>query len=183
MKIDVRNRWTGDVQFTAEVECDESASWGVRLALAVKWGLENSADLRSADLSSANLSSAVGFVPERVCPLLMLRDQPGKIRAYKLVTAKGEGPFNGGIIYRAGETVSVDDADTSPTELCGRGIHVATLDWCLCEWCEGYRILVVEFEAADIAAIPTASNGKFRLHRCTVVGEKELDYKALGLLA
>jgi len=38
----------------------------------------------------------------------------------------------------------------------------------------------VEFTAADIAAIPTATDGKFRLFRCRVV--EELDLAARGLL-
>jgi hypothetical protein len=32
----------------------------------------------------------------------------------------------------------------------------------------------VEFAVEDIAAIPIASDGKIRLHRCKVVGEKNL---------
>ena len=54
------------------------------------------------------------------------------------------------------------------------GTIVATLDWVLREYQPGYRVLIVEFTAADIACIPTATDGKFRLHRCTVVGEKDV---------
>ncbi len=89
------------------------------------------------------------------------------------VTADGVGPFNGGIVYRVGESVSAK-ANTDATEHCGAGINVATLDWCLANYVNGYRILVVEFTAADIATIPTATDGKFRLHRCTVVAEKDI---------
>jgi len=128
--------------------------------------------LYGADLRGANLYGAKGVNPLITTPLHILADQPGAIRAYKLVTADGEGPYNGGITYRIGETVEVSNADTDPTVNCGAGINVATLDWCLREWREGYRVLVVEFTAQDIAAIPTGSDGKFRLHRCTVVGEK-----------
>ena len=39
---------------------------------------------------------------------------------------------------------------------------------------EGFRILIVEFTAKDIAAIPTGTDGKFRLHRCKVVAEKQV---------
>jgi hypothetical protein len=42
-------------------------------------------------------------------------------------------------------------------------------------------VLVVEFTAKDIAAIPNG-DGKFRLHRCRVVGEKKIDPVALGLV-
>ena len=132
------------------------------------------ANLYGADLSRANLSSALGCPTQACTPLLMLLDQPGKIRAYKLVNAKGEGPINGGLKYEIGKRVEVADANTNPNTHCAEGINVATLDWCLREWKDGFKILLVEFEAADIAAIPTATDGKFRLHRCDVVGEKDV---------
>jgi hypothetical protein len=130
--------------------------------------------LAGAYLTGANLAGAKGISPHRSTPLLMLLDQPGRIRAYKLVTHDGYGPFNGGLRYEIGKSVSVENADTDVTKHRGAGINVATLDWCMREWREGYRILVVEFEAKDIAAIPTATDGKFRLHRCDVVAEKDL---------
>jgi uncharacterized protein YjbI with pentapeptide repeats len=119
------------------------------------------ASLSGANLSGANLYGAKGIQPLVTTPLYMLRDQPGQIRLYKLVTADGESPIQttGRLTYRVGESVDCE---------------VATLDWCLREWREGWRILVVEFTAADIAAIPVASDGKIRLHRCKVVGEKNL---------
>ena len=132
------------------------------------------ADLSGAYLRGAYLSSATGVNPHRCTPLLMLLDQPGPIRAYKLVNEYGEGHVNGGLKYVIGESVEVPDANTDPAEHCAAGVHVATLDWCMREWRAGYRILVVEFTASDIAAIPTATDGKFRLHRCAVVGEKDM---------
>jgi uncharacterized protein YjbI with pentapeptide repeats len=132
------------------------------------------ADLSRADLRGAYLSAADAKLRNLVQPLRMLLDQPGPIRAYKLVTANMIGPFNGGITYRIGETVSVDAANTDDLIDCAAGINVATLDWCMREWRPSYRILIVEFTAADIAAIPVSGDGKFRLHRCTVVGEKDL---------
>jgi hypothetical protein len=110
----------------------------------------------------------------------MLLDQPGAIRAYKLVNSNMEGPYNGGIVYEIGKSFKVDDADTNDMDHCGAGINIATLDWCMKEWKEGYRILIVEFKAKDIAAIPIATDGKFRIHRCKVVGEKDL--KEIGLI-
>jgi hypothetical protein len=139
------------------------------------------ADLMDANLEGADLRDAKGVSAYASTPLMMLLDQPGKIRAYKLVTAAGEGPFNGGIKYEIGGTVEVLDANTDPQEHCAAGINVATFDWCIREWREGYRILVIEFEAKDIAAIPTATDGKFRLFRCAVVGEKNL--AEIGLTA
>lgn len=130
--------------------------------------------VEAAVKSGANLGGAKGIAPERFTPLLMLRDQPGAIRAYKLVNEKSEGPFNGGIKYEIGESYSVEDACTDETIQCAAGISLATLDWCLREWREGFRVLIAEFTAEDIAAIPHATDGKFRVHRCKIVGEKDI---------
>jgi hypothetical protein len=59
IKFDVLNRWTGEVQFTAEIDCDESASLRLKMGLSVKWARDSGADLRGAVLSGAVLSSAV----------------------------------------------------------------------------------------------------------------------------
>ncbi len=58
IKFDVLNRWTKKVQFTAEINCDETVSYSVRLGLAVKWGVETRANLMGADLTGANLMDA-----------------------------------------------------------------------------------------------------------------------------
>ena len=134
---------------------------------------------RSSDLKGANLGGAKGCAPELSTPIRLLLDQPGKIRAYKLVNEKGVGPFNGGITYEVGKKYEVKDADTDLENECGAGINLATLDWCLKNWKEGYKVLIAEFEAADIACIPNGSDGKFRNFRCEIVGEKELDYERI----
>jgi hypothetical protein len=138
------------------------------------------ADLRGADLSRANLSSAdlsraIGNHKNKIQPLQLLTEQPGFIRLYKLVTDDYISPMQSynQLSYPIGETVEAT-ANTDDTILCAEGINVATLDWCMKEWREGWRVLIVEFTAADIACIPIASDGKIRLHRCTVVGEKNL---------
>jgi uncharacterized protein YjbI with pentapeptide repeats len=55
-KFEVRNRWTGAVQFTAEIETtpDMPVSW--KLRLAVIWACKNGVGLRGADLRGVNLS-------------------------------------------------------------------------------------------------------------------------------
>jgi hypothetical protein len=138
------------------------------------------ANLCEADLRRANLREAKGVSIQAATPLAILLDQPGKIRAYKLVNSRGEGPYNGGIVYEIGKSVEVLTANTDSTENCAEGINVATLGWCVREWRDTYKILVVEFEASDIAAIPLTTDGKFRLFRCTVVSEKNLH--ELGLV-
>jgi hypothetical protein len=114
------------------------------------------ADLTGADLAGAHLTGALGLAPERVNDLAMLLDQVGPVRAYKLVNACGDDRLDQGV--------------------------VGTLPWCLRAWEPGDRMLIVEFEAADIIGVP-AGDGELRVSRCRVVGEKELDPVKLGLVS
>jgi uncharacterized protein YjbI with pentapeptide repeats len=57
--FEIKNRWTDNVQFTAEIECDENASYGLKLGLAVRAAHKSRAVLRRAVLSDADLSGAV----------------------------------------------------------------------------------------------------------------------------
>ena len=165
MKFEIEHCWTGEIIFEIEIGT---------LRLAVEAAVKSGANLSGANLYGADLSGASGVNRYRSTPLMMLLDQPGKIRAYKLVKKDGLAPFNGGITYEVGKSYEVADANTNETESCAAGINVASLDWCIRSWQEGWRILVVEFTAKDIAAIPNATDGKFRLFRATVVGEKDL---------
>jgi uncharacterized protein YjbI with pentapeptide repeats len=58
MKFEVKNRLTGSVQFTADIQCDETESYSVKLGLAIKWGFDNSAYLGGANLGGAYLGGA-----------------------------------------------------------------------------------------------------------------------------
>jgi len=132
------------------------------------------ADLRSADLHCADLRYAKGINKYLTTPLYSMLDQVGVIRAYKLVNDKNEGVYNGGLKYIVGETVEELKAETNEMKDCGAGINLATLDWCIKEWEKSYKILIAEFTKDDIACIPVSSDGKFRVYRCTIVGEKNL---------
>ena len=136
------------------------------------------ANLTGAYLRAANLSEVVGFDPRLWVALYGRKYLPGVQHAFKLVKGNGHGVYRGGIDYLAalasGEIVEVEDANADDHVDCGAGINVATLDWCLrAPASTGNRILIVSFEASDIAAIPWTGDGKFRLHRCRVVGEYE----------
>ena len=50
---EIRNRYTGAVQFTAEIDCQESADEAAKKGLAARWAVENRANLRGADLRGA----------------------------------------------------------------------------------------------------------------------------------
>ena len=168
--------------------------WGADLRGADLGGANlRGADLRGADLGGANLGGANlreadlrearGFAPERVNDLLILLDQVGPIRAYKLVDSEYQSPIqsSGKLTYRVGETVEAK-ANTDSRVDCGAGVNVATLPWCLSNWRSGYRILVCEFKRSDIAAIPVG-DGKFRVGKCKVVREidQEQIHEWLGL--
>jgi uncharacterized protein YjbI with pentapeptide repeats len=58
MKFEIKNRFTRAVQVTAEIECDESESYSVKLGLAVQWAIKSGASLAGAHLVSADLNGA-----------------------------------------------------------------------------------------------------------------------------
>ena len=58
IKFEIKSRWTGAVQFTAEIECADEAPISLKIGLAVKWGIKSRADLSGADLYGADLSGA-----------------------------------------------------------------------------------------------------------------------------
>jgi hypothetical protein len=58
MKFGIKNRWTGGVIFTAEIEESENSSYSLRLGLAARVAVGTKSNLRDADLSGANLRDA-----------------------------------------------------------------------------------------------------------------------------
>ena len=58
IKFDVKNRFTGEIQFTAEIDCSASASLSIKRGLALKWANLEGADLKGADLKWADLKGA-----------------------------------------------------------------------------------------------------------------------------
>jgi len=56
--FDVLNRYSGEVQFTAQIECSPDALPSVKLGLAVKWAVKSRANLTRANLSGADLTRA-----------------------------------------------------------------------------------------------------------------------------
>ena len=176
--IEIRSRWDNSVLYTAQNAQNVRAAVGE--AVKGGWNLRDAnlggaylrgANLGGANLRDANLRDANRIHPSRITPLHIILDQPGKVRAYKLVNEHNQGPFNGGLTYNVGETVEVDGCNTDPNDHCGAGINVATLPWCLDSWQPGYKVLLVEFKAKDVACIPTATDGKFRVYRCKVIRE------------
>jgi len=170
--------WYGE-KAEALVKYMASGNMDALEAIAVEMALDGGDRAKKA--FCADLSDAKEVNPYLCTPLMMLLDQPGLIRAYKIVNENDEGIFYGGIKYNNGEVVSVDNVNTDTGDQCGAGISIATLSWCMNQWKKhrlwrkGYRILIVEHTAKDIAAIPVATDGKYRVRRCKVVGEKSLE--------
>jgi len=54
----IKNRFSNAVQVVAEIECNESESYSVKLGLAVKWAFKTGAYLKDADLRSADFGGA-----------------------------------------------------------------------------------------------------------------------------
>lgn len=55
----VRNRWSGEVQFTAEITVTPGMLPSVKLGLAVKWAIKNKANLTGANLTRAKNAELV----------------------------------------------------------------------------------------------------------------------------
>jgi len=80
MKFEIKNRWSGNVQVSVEIECSADAPEGVKLGLAVRAAIESDANLRGAvlrgavlrdaDLRGADLSGAdLGGADLGACPV------------------------------------------------------------------------------------------------------------------
>src|SRR5580698_8980145 len=54
----IKHRFTSDVKFTAEIDCEESASRSLKVGLSVKWAVKNKANLSESNLFRANLSES-----------------------------------------------------------------------------------------------------------------------------
>ena len=58
IKFDVTSRFSGEVKFTAEIDCEEGECLSVKLGHAVSWANLTGADLTWSNLTGANLTGA-----------------------------------------------------------------------------------------------------------------------------
>jgi len=59
MKFEIKNRWSGNVQFACELSAEiADKSYGLRLGFAVREAIKADADLTGADLTGADLTGA-----------------------------------------------------------------------------------------------------------------------------
>jgi len=148
---------------------------GANLYRANLYGADLSgANLCGANLYRANLCGAKNIFPKIFRNALsILKHQTGKLKAFKYFTK-----LDGRLIspyqhtdYVVGKTYIADKYNTDETELCGEGLNVATLEWCLrdTKCAKNIAYCEVEFYASDIVAIPFISDGKFRVKKMKLV--------------
>ena len=58
LAFDVFNRWTGAIQFTAQIDCQPGELPSIKMGLAVRWAVKNGARLDGARLDRARLDGA-----------------------------------------------------------------------------------------------------------------------------
>jgi len=181
----IKNRFTGEIiisagKYATIKEAVEKNSANLNSANLRSANL-NSADLNSADLSSANLRyadlnsadlrSAKNLQPEYLLPdLYILKFMPSNtiLTAWKYIK-DGKSPHQYSV-YEVGKTYKEKDYCTNEQELCGKGLNVATLQWCLRDNRDkDIELLEVQFKVSDIIAIPYATDGKFRVKKMKVL--------------
>jgi hypothetical protein len=138
------------------------------------------ADLSGANLSGAELYGAKGVSKYMTTPMYFIQFQPGKQYLFKLVDNDMWSPINGNRIhYEIGKTAKADEINLDETEQCGAGISLASLDWCLKEYRDGYRILLCSLNySPETCCIPIGSDGKIRVKSCKV--ERDITDEVIG---
>ena len=162
MNVEIKNRFTDDIILSGEYE-------------SIKDCLEKNrtANLYGANLSRANLSGAKTCYPKLYRDnLSILKHQPEgtKLRAYKYLNGDIS-PYQN-CKYEVGKTYECNELNTDETMLCGSGINVATLEWCLKDTNNNLEKTYIEceFEAGNII-VPINTDGKFRVDKIRVIGK------------
>ena len=165
IKVDIKSTF-GNMLFSYESE-NNTIKKTVIKAVAENADLSG-ADLRGADLSNAYLRG-VDLKTNRNS-LNILRYQTGTLRAFKYLNKDMRSPYQG-FKYEIGKEYKTDDYNENESEECGKGISVATLEWCLKDTNKNLDIIYVEveFDAKDIVAIPYFTDGKFRVKKMKIV--------------
>ena len=129
------------------------------------------ADLQGADLRGADLKNTILEDINWLAYIGIVPDKKGFAYAYKITNSAGEGIYNGGINYTKGMNFKVDKVDEDTNRQCSYGINLATFSWCLNQFTDKtYRLFMFKFNTKD-AVCPIGSDGKFRVKKCTKVGE------------
>jgi hypothetical protein len=128
------------------------------------------ADMRDANMQGANMQGTILDGINWLAYIGIVPNKSGTAYAYKVTTANGTGIAYSGIDYLNNDKFE-EAVDTDVYTHCSHGINLATFSWCLNNFTEpSYRLFMFEFNVKD-AVCPVASDGKFRVSKCTKVGE------------
>ena len=122
MKFDILNRFTGGIQFTAEIDCKEDELTSIKVGLAVKWAFKTGANLSGAYLSGAYLSRANNMVK-------VMGVEQGNIywKRFEDGLCNNNYQFKVGVNkLRKGEVFADDERVTCSSP----GFHFASRSWC-----------------------------------------------------
>ena len=132
MKFDILNRFTGDIQFTAEIDCKEDELTSIKVGLAVKWAFKTGANLYGAYLSRANLSRANLYganLSDANNMVKVMGVEQGNIywKRFEDGLCNNDYQFKVGINkLRKGEIFADDECVTCSSP----GFHFASRSWC-----------------------------------------------------
>ena len=144
----------------------------------------NSQINQKSDASKINASSNARVVHDphtidEYVDFYGIENSNGKAKLFKAVR-KHDGVYRSNwdadFVYTIGESVAADGFCADPNEDCGRGIHMAYLDWCLAYgncWTD-LAILEVEADMSTVV-VPKCGSGKVRAPSCKVIREVPLE--------
>ena len=144
----------------------------------------NSQINQKSDASKINASSNARVVHDphtidEYVDFYGIENSNGKAKLFKAVR-KHNGVYRSDwdtdFVYTIGESVAADGFCADPNENCGRGIHMAYLDWCLAYgncWTD-LAILEVEADMSTVV-VPKCGSGKVRAPSCKVIREVPLE--------
>lgn len=144
----------------------------------------NSQINQKSDASKINASSNARVVHDphtidEYVDFYGIENSNGKAKLFKAVR-KHDGVYrsdwDADFVYTIGESVAADGFCADPNENCGRGTHMAYLDWCLAYgncWTD-LAILEVEADMSTVV-VPKCGSGKVRAPSCKVIREVPLE--------
>ena len=144
----------------------------------------NSQINQKSDASKINASSNARVVHDphtidEYVDFYGIENSNGKAKLFKAVR-KHDGVYrsdwDANFVYTIGESVAADGFCADPNENCGRGIHMAYLDWCL-EYGNCWTDLAILEVEADMSTVvvPKCGSGKVRAPSCKVIREVPLE--------
>ena len=144
----------------------------------------NSQINQKSDASKINASSNARVVHDphtidEYVDFYGIENSNGKAKLFKAVRKHNgvyRSDWDADFVYTIGESAAADGFCADPNENCGRGIHMAYLDWCLAYgncWTD-LAILEVEADMSTVV-VPKCGSGKVRAPSCKVIREVPLE--------